>query len=387
MAIGGPPGTLPPLSRDEAQRYARHLSIPDVGVEGQRRLKAARVLLVGAGGLGSPAALYLAAAGVGTLGVVDFDVVDLTNLQRQVLHGTRDLGRKKVESARDRLRDVNPHVDVIPHDVALTRDNALELFRGYDLVVDGADNFATRYLVNDACLLTGRPNVHASIFRFEGQASVFCAPGGPCYRCLYPTPPPPGAVPSCAEGGVLGVLPGLLGTVQATEAVKLVLGAGEPLVGRLLLVDALGMSFRTLQVRKNPRCPACGAEKLTALADYPQLCGDAVPAAGSTIPTLTPTELAARLERHDDLDLVDVREPDEWDLARIEGARLLPLSTFPEAIASLHPGRELVVYCHAGVRSARAVRQLQAAGFGKVWNLAGGIQRWSEDVDPSVPMY
>jgi len=388
MSIGRKPSELPQLAQDEILRYSRHLIIPDVGVEGQRRLKAARILMVGAGGLGSPIGLYLAAAGVGTLGLVEFDVVDVTNLQRQVIHGTKDVGRKKVESARDRIRDVNPHVNVVPYDAQLTSENALDIIRDYDLVVDGTDNFATRYLVNDACVLLGKPNVYGSIFRFDGQATVFCTPDGPCYRCLYPEPPPPGMVPSCAEGGVLGVLPGLLGLVQATEAIKLVLGIGETLVGRFLLVDALRMSFRTLKVRKDPRCPACGTREIQALIDYQQFCGIRGQADETEgIPAITPADLAGRLRRGDDLDLVDVREPHEWEIGRIEGARLAPLSSFAEALSTLDSARDVVVYCKVGGRSAKAVRQLQAAGFRRVWNLAGGILRWSEEVDPSVPRY
>jgi adenylyltransferase/sulfurtransferase len=388
MPVGRPAAALPPLSQEEILRYSRHLIIPEVGLEGQRRLKDARVLMVGAGGLGSPIGLYLAAAGVGRIGIVEFDVVDETNLQRQILHGTKDVGRKKVESARDRIRDVNPHVEVVPHETRLASDNALEIVRQYDLVVDGTDNFATRYLVNDACVLTGKPNVYGSIFRFEGQSTVFCTKDGPCYRCLYPEPPPPGLVPSCAEGGVLGILPGLVGVIQATETVKLLAGIGEPLVGRLLLVDALSMQFRTVKLRKNPRCPACGTRELRALVDYEQFCGIRGQEDETVgVPALTPSDLAARLRRGDDLDLVDVREPHEWDICRIEGARLAPLSSFAGAMATLDSARDVVLYCKSGVRSARAARQLQAAGFKRVWNLAGGILRWSEDVDPSVPRY
>ncbi|BDG01175.1 molybdopterin-synthase adenylyltransferase MoeB [Anaeromyxobacter oryzae] len=388
MSIGRPASELPQLGQEEILRYSRHLIIPDVGVEGQRRLKAARVLMVGAGGLGSPIGLYLAAAGVGTLGLVEFDVVDVTNLQRQVIHGTKDVGRKKVESARDRIHDVNPHVEVVAYDTQLTSENALEIIRNYDLVVDGTDNFATRYLVNDACVLLGKPNVYGSIFRFEGQSTVFCTTDGPCYRCLYPEPPPPGLVPSCAEGGVLGVLPGLLGLVQATETVKLIVGAGEPLVGRLLLLDALRMDFRTVKLRKNPSCPACGTHEIQALIDYQQFCGiRGQPDETDGIPTITPAELDARRRRKDAFDLIDVREPHEWDIGRIEGARLTPLSSFAEALPTLDSARDLIVYCKSGGRSARAVRQLQAAGFRRVWNLAGGILRWSEEIDPTVPRY
>ncbi len=383
MPIGRDLPDLPPLAREELLRYSRHLLVPDVGVEGQRRLKAARVLLVGAGGLGSPVGLYLAAAGVGTLGLVDFDAVDVTNLQRQVLHGTRDLGRPKVESARARLQDLNPHVEVVAHETRLTAANALDLVGRYDLVVDGADNFATRYLVNDACVLAGRTEVHASVHRFEGQATVFGAPGGPCYRCLHPEPPPPGLVPSCAEGGVLGVLPGLLGTIQATETVKLILGLGEPLVGRLLLVDALGMRFRTVKLRPDPRCPACGTRTLRALTDLEPLC--AAPAEEAPVPEILPVELAARLRRGEALDLLDVREAHEWEIGRIEGARLQPLSGLSDALGALAPERELVVYCRSGVRSARAVRLLREAGFRRAVSLAGGILRWAEEIDPSMP--
>jgi adenylyltransferase/sulfurtransferase len=385
MPTGRPQAELPRLSDEEILRYARHLVLPEVGVEGQRRLKDARVLLVGAGGLGSPVALYLAAAGVGRLGIVEPDVVDATNLQRQVLHGTSGLGRKKVESARDRIRDLNPHVEVVGHDAWLTSGNALEIVGGYDLVVDGTDNFATRYLVNDACVLLGRPNVYGSVFRFEGQATVFCTADGPCYRCLYPEPPAPGLVPSCAEGGVLGILPGLVGVVQATEVVKLVTGIGEPLVGRLLLVDALGMEFRTLSFRRDPRCPACGTRELRALGDYDRLCGTGEETAG--VPSITVAELDARRRRGDDLDLLDVRERPEWEIARIEGARLVPLSSFGDAAGALDPARDLVVYCRTGTRSARVVRRLREAGFARVWSLEGGIRRWSEEIDPRVPRY
>jgi sulfur-carrier protein adenylyltransferase/sulfurtransferase len=388
MTIGRPTATLPQLSQEEILRYSRHLIIPEVGLEGQRRLKAAKVLMVGAGGLGSPIGLYLAAAGVGRLGIVEFDVVDETNLQRQILHGTKDVGRKKVESARDRIRDVNPHVEVVPHETRLTSDNALEIVRQYDLVVDGTDNFATRYLVNDACILTGKPNVYGSIFRFEGQSTVFCTTDGPCYRCLYPEPPPPGLVPSCAEGGVLGILPGLVGVIQASETVKLLAGIGEPLVGRLLLVDALTMQFRTVRLRKDPRCPACGTREITKLVDYEQFCGIRGGEDETVgVPALTPADLKARLDRGDDLDLVDVREPHEWDICRIQGARLAPLSSFADALRTLDSARDVVLYCKSGQRSAKAARQLQTAGFKRVWNLAGGILRWSQDVDPTVPRY
>ena len=379
--------TLPELSREELIRYSRHLLLPEVGLDGQRKLKAARVLLVGAGGLGSPAALYLAAAGVGTLGIVDFDVVDITNLHRQILHGTSDVGRSKLESAISRLREVNPHVTVEPHETRLTSANALQIIRQYDVVVDGTDNFATRYLVNDACVLTNRPNVYGSIFRFDGQVSVFCTPDGPCYRCVYREPPPPGLVPSCAEGGVLGILPGIVGTLQATEALKLVLGIGEPLIGRLNLVDALGARLRTVRIRKDPTCPACGTRELQQLIDYDAFCGVTDVPDEAPMLEITPRELAARLARADDVVLIDVREPYEHAIARIHGARLVPLGAFADAIPSLDRQRDIVIHCRSGARSATAVRQLQAAGFTRVWNVAGGILRWADDVDPTVAKY
>jgi sulfur-carrier protein adenylyltransferase/sulfurtransferase len=381
----------PTLTTDEIQRYSRHLILPDVGVEGQQKLKAARVLVVGAGGLGSPVALYLAAAGVGTLGVVDFDVVDVSNLQRQILHGTKDVGRSKLASARARLHDVNPHVRVETYETRLTSANALEIIGGYDIVVDGTDNFATRYLTNDACVLLGKPNVYGSIFRFEGQASVFGMPDGPCYRCLFPEPPPPGSVPSCAEGGVFGVLPGIVGTIQATETIKLILGIGETLAGRLLLIDAQSMQFRAMTLRKDPACPACGTRTITALIDYDEFCGSPGADAMDDIDDvleITPRELAARLSGGDDsFDLIDVREPYEWAIARIDGARLVPLGQVPKSLSSLDKTREIVVMCRSGVRSADAVRFMQSQGFARVRNLAGGILRWSSDVDPRVPRY
>jgi adenylyltransferase/sulfurtransferase len=379
---------LPELTSEELQRYGRHLVLPEVGLEGQRRLKGARVLMVGAGGLGSPIGLYLAAAGVGHLGLVEFDTVDRSNLQRQLLHGTKDVGRKKLDSAIDRLRDVNPNVRVEAHDLRLDRTNALELVKAHDVVVDGTDNFATRYLTNDACVLAGRPNVYGSVFRFEGQASVFCTAEGPCYRCLYPEPPAPGLVPSCAEGGVLGVLPGLIGTIQATEVLKLLLGAGDGLAGRLLLVDALGMAFRTVKVRKDPRCPACGTRELTALIDYEQFCG-APPGAEPEVPVaeITPAAVAARRAAGEPFDLVDVREPQELEVARIEGARLVPLSGLDAALAGFPRDRDVILFCKGGVRSARAARKLLAAGHTRVWSMAGGILRWSDEVDPAVPKY
>ena len=380
---------LEALSSDEILRYSRHLILPEVALEGQQRLKASRVLLIGAGGLGSPLALYLTAAGVGTIGLVDFDVVDVTNLQRQIVHGSKDVGRPKLDSARDRLKDMNPHVHVEGYETRLTSENALEIIRDYDIVIDGTDNFATRYLTNDACVILGKPNVYGSIYRFEGQSSVFATEDGPCYRCLYPEPPPPGLVPSCAEGGVLGVLPGLVGTIQATEGIKLLLGIGEPLIGRLLLIDALSMQFRTMRLRKNPDCPACGTHEIRELIDYDQFCGIGGDPLQDPhgIPEITPAELAAKQQRRDDFDLIDVREPHEWAIAQIPGARLVPLGTFTESLPSFDSARDIVVTCKMGGRSAKAVRQLQAAGFKKVWNLAGGILRWSDDVDPKVPKY
>jgi len=379
------------LAQAELVRYSRHLILPDVGVPGQEKLKAARVLLIGAGGLGSPAALYLAAAGVGTLGLVDFDNVDITNLQRQILHGTKDVGRPKLQSARERIADVNPHVRLETYETALTSKNALDIFSGYDIVVDGTDNFATRYLVNDACVLLGKPNVYGSIFRFEGQASVFALPDGPCYRCLFPEPPPPGLVPSCAEGGVLGVLPGLVGTIQATEAIKLIVGIGEPLAGRLLLIDTLGMQFRTVNVRKDPTCPACGTHEIQALIDYEQFCGvrtaEAEPRALGGFVEVTPRELQGRLSRGEELQLIDVREQFEWDIARIPGARLVPLATLPDVVDTLDRDREVVVYCKGGSRSRAAASHLADAGFARVANLSGGILRWQTEVDPTLSRY
>src|SRR5688500_9654470 len=375
------------LSPGELVRYSRHLLLPEVGLEGQQRLAAARVLLVGAGGLGSPVALYLAAAGVGRLGLVDFDTVDLSNLQRQILHGTTDVGRLKIDSAVDRLRDTNPHVHVEPFETRLTSDNALEIIGNYDIVVDGTDNFQTRYLVNDACVILEKPNIYGSIIRFEGQASVFSSGDGPCYRCLFREPPPPGLVPTCAEGGVFGVLPGLVGVIQATEAIKLILGAGDALVGRLLLIDALRMRFREIALRKDPECPACGTREIRELIDYDAFCGVA-PAAAVTTPTeITPADLLSLLERGEDVAIIDVREPYEWQIARLPNARLIPLANVPSAIPSLDRARRTVVLCHHGIRSAMAADQLRAAGFERVSNLAGGIARWSAEVDPSVPRY
>jgi adenylyltransferase/sulfurtransferase len=381
------------LNKDEILRYSRHLIMPEVGMEGQLKLKQAKVLCIGAGGLGSPVALYLAAAGVGTLGVVDFDIVDFTNLQRQILHGTADVGRKKLESAAESIAAINPNVEIRKFETRLTSANALEIIRDFDIVVDGTDNFATRYLVNDACVLTGKPNVYGSIFRFEGQASVFATKGGPCYRCLYPEPPPPGVVPSCAEGGVLGILPGLVGVIQATETIKLILGTGEPLIGRLLLVEALGMRFRELKLRKNRECPACGDHPtVTELIDYEQFCGirgEEKPSAG-TIAGMTPEELKQKLDAGDDLFVLDVREPNEYQINRIPGSTLIPLGELPRRLSELPQGAgapDIVVHCKMGGRSAKAVAFLQQAGFTKVHNLAGGISAWADRVDPKVPKY
>lgn len=384
-------GAASDFGADELARYSRHLSLPEVGEAGQARLKRAKVLIVGLGGLGSPAALYLAAAGVGHLGIVDFDTVDLSNLQRQIVHDTSTVGSRKTESARSRLTVINPLVHVEAIDEELTAANALEIIQAYDLVIDGSDNFKTRYLTNDACVLLSKPNVYGSVLRFTGQASVFATSGGPCYRCLFPEPPPPELVQNCAEAGVLGVLPGLIGTIQATEAIKLLLGAGESLAGRLLLVDALRMSFRTIGLRRDPECPACGTRQLRQLIDYDQLCAPrasaSAPRGSPAIRDITPSALAERMRRHDAIDLIDVREPHEWRIARIDGARLIPLSHIQGAIPALERDREFVIYCHHGQRSRAAAELLSTAGFERVWNLAGGIARWSAEVDPSVPTY
>ncbi len=380
---------LPPLSQPELLRYSRHLILPEVGLAGQRRIKAASVLIVGAGGLGSPLALYLAAAGVGRIGLVDFDRVDESNLQRQILHGTSSVGRPKLESAKERLADLNPGVRVDTYETRLTSENAFDVIRPYDIVVDGTDNFPTRYLVNDACALLGKPNVYGSIFRFEGQASVFDARTGPCYRCLYPDPPPPGLVPSCAEGGVLGVLPGVIGVIQGIETLKIILGVGETLVGRLLLFDALSLRFRELALRKDPECPLCGEQRtITGLIDYEQFCG-IVPAAAAASPELeiSARDLAERQERGDDLVLIDVREPQEYEIARIPGSVLIPLHSLPERMSELDTSREIVLHCHVGQRSMRALEMLHRSGFRKLKNLRGGIEAWSRDVDPTVPRY
>lgn len=396
-----PPDATLQLSPDELQRYHRHLILPGIGEEGQQRLKAARVLIVGAGGLGSPAALYLAAAGVGTLGIIDDDVVELSNLQRQVLHGTRDVGRAKVASAETRLRDLNPHIHVATLHARLSSANALEILREYDIVVDGSDNFQTRYLINDACVLLGKTNIYGSVFRFDGQASVFCTDEGPCYRCLFPEPPVPGVIPNCAEGGVFGVLPGMIGVIQATETIKRITGAGESLVGRLLLVDALLMRFRTIEIARDPKCPACGTREITQLLDYDAFCGVSSDSSGDvdsatradedesslSVDEITPRRLHARLLGGDVITVLDVREPHEWSIARLPEARLIPLSSLPQAVHSLDRSAEIVVYCHHGMRSAAAVEWLQDQGFRTVRNLVGGIDRWSLDVDASVRRY
>jgi len=381
-------GSAPGLDPLEIARYSRHLVLPEVGMEGQRRLRRARVVVVGAGGLGSPLVLYLAAVGVGRIGLVDFDVVDLSNLQRQVLYGTEDVGRSKAELARQRIEALNPHVRVDCHVVRLTSDNALGILGDYDVVLDGTDNFPTRYLVNDACVLLGKPNVYGSIFRFEGQVSVFGAAGGPCYRCLYPEPPAAGSVPNCAEGGVLGVLPGTVGTLQATEAIKLILGQGQPLVGRLLLFDALEMRFRELKLRKDPHCPVCGESPLIRqLIDYEAACGVAPEPQSSAPPAIEVEELRVRLDGGAPPLLLDVRTPEEWAICRIDGARLIPVQALPSRIDELERQREVVVYCHVGWRSAWAVDLMLRRGFSRVVNLAGGIDAWSQRVDPSVPRY
>jgi molybdopterin/thiamine biosynthesis adenylyltransferase/rhodanese-related sulfurtransferase len=379
------------LSNEEILRYSRHLIMPEVTMEGQKKLKAARVLCVGTGGLGSPLALYLTAAGVGTLGLVDFDVVDYTNLQRQVLHSTADVGRLKLDSAIDKLKALNPFVEIKRFDTYLNSQNALEIFKDFDIVADGTDNFATRYLVNDACVLSGKPNVYASIFRFEGQASIFGAEGGPCYRCLYPEAPPPGLVPSCAEGGVLGVLPGLLGVMQATEVIKLILGVGEPLIGRLVLVDALAMRFREMRIRKNPECPVCGEHPtVTELIDYNQFCGvrgeESEPATSTKIPEIQVEEFKRRLDAGEDIYVLDVREPHEYQICNIHG-HLIPLGDLPKRVHELDSSLEIVVHCKSGARSAKAVDFLRQSGFKRVTNLTGGILAWADRIDKSLPKY
>lgn len=397
---------LPKLTNEEIARYSRHLILPEVGMEGQQKLKAAKVLCVGTGGLGAPLALYLTAAGIGTIGLVDFDVVDESNLQRQIIHSQSTVGMLKVDSAEVMLKGLNKNVNVVKHNEMLTSANALDIFKDYDVIADGTDNFQTRYLVNDACVLTGKPNAYGSIFRFEGQASVFATEEGPCYRCLYPEPPPPGLVPSCAEGGVLGILPGLVGVIQATEVIKLILGIGEPLIGRLLLVDALGMSFRTLKLRKNPECPACGTREIRELIDYDQFCGIA-PASGSGplevsshgsvdssanvvdgIPQISVEQLKGRLDKGDKPFIVDVREPHEYAIINI-GAPLIPVGQVGQRLAELpaDKGEEIVVHCKTGGRSQRAAQEIKAAGYTNVKNLAGGITAWAEKIDPSLPRY
>jgi len=376
------------LSKDEILRYSRHLIIPEVGMEGQQKLKAAKVLLVGAGGLGAPLGLYLAAAGIGRIGLVDFDVVDFTNLQRQVIHSTGDVGRKKLDSAAEKMQGINPHVKIVKHEVALSSENALDILKDYDIVVDGTDNFPTRYLVNDACVLLGKPNVYGSIFRFEGQSTVFAYQGGPCYRCLYPEPPPPGLVPSCAEGGVLGILPGTIGLIQATEAVKLILGIGEPLVGRLLLYDALAMRFRELKLRKNPECPACGEHpSITKLIDYQQFCGIPAQEPKVTETEIEVTEVKAKLDRGDNFVLIDVREPHEYKIANIAGAKLVPLGEVAKHLDEFDKNADIVIHCKSGMRSAKACGIFRQAGFQHVRNMKGGILAWSSQIDPSVPKY
>ena len=392
MATTTEPIALPELTTDDLSRYSRHLILPEVGMEGQRKLKAARVLCVGTGGLGSPLALYLAAAGIGTLGLVDFDVVEASNLQRQIIHSTRDIGRKKLDSAEEKLKALNPAMNVVKHDTMLTSANALEILKDYDIVADGTDNFPTRYLVNDACVLLGKPNVYGSIFRFEGQASVFATEHGPCYRCLYPEPPPPGLVPSCAEGGVLGILPGLVGVIQATEVIKLILGKGESLIGRLLLVDALNMRFRELKLRKNPECPVCGPHPtVTKLIDYQQFCGivPETPQEANVkngIPQITVKELKRRIDAGEDVQLIDVREPFEYQIAQI-GGKLIPQNDVPQRLAEIDHDREVVVHCKSGGRSQRIAEFLKQSGYQNVANLAGGILAWSDEIDPRVQKY
>ena len=398
-----PTKSAPPLTNDEIQRYSRHLIMPEVGMEGQLKLKAARVLCVGTGGLGSPLAMYLAAAGVGTLGLVDFDVVDASNLHRQVIHFTQDVGRPKLASAEEKVRGINPNVTVRKFETRLTSANALEAFKDFDIIVDGTDNFPTRYLINDACVLSGKPNVYGSIFRFEGQASIFAVPAtaggeqGPCYRCVYPEPPPPGMVPSCAEGGVLGILPGLVGLIQATETIKLITGLGEPLIGRLLLVDALAMRFREMKLRKNPDCPLCGNNRtITELIDYEQFCGlpgneqssqterpNAMP---NALPEMTVEELKHKLDAKEDIFVLDVREPNEYQICNI-GGHLIPMGDIPKRQQELDPDQHIVVHCRSGVRSAKVVDFLRQQGFEKVQNLAGGILAWADRIDPKMPKY
>ncbi len=388
--VAAPPAPPATLSKDEILRYSRHLIMPEVGMEGQLKLKAAKVALIGTGGLGAPLGMYLAAAGIGRIGLVDFDVVDFTNLQRQVIHGTKDVGKKKLDSAAETMLEINPYVQIDRHEVALTSENALDILKDYDIVVDGTDNFPTRYLVNDACVLLKKPNVYGSIFRFEGQATIFAYPGGPCYRCLYPEPPPPGLVPSCAEGGVLGILPGTVGLIQATETVKLILGIGEPLIGRLVLYDALAMRFRELKLRRNPECPVCGNHPtITQLIDYQEFCGvpnqshEEKPMEGD----IEPTEVKAKIDRGDRFVLIDVREPHEYQICNIPQAKLIPLGDLPKRVNELNSADEIIAHCKSGMRSAKAIDFLRQAGFKKVRNMKGGILAWSDKVDPSVPKY
>jgi adenylyltransferase/sulfurtransferase len=386
------PPVLPELTTDDLSRYSRHLILPEVGMEGQQKLKAARVLCVGTGGLGSPLALYLTAAGIGTLGLVDFDVVDSSNLQRQIIHSTKDIGRKKIESAEEKLTALNPAIKIVKHETMLTSANAMDIIKDYDIVADGTDNFPTRYLVNDACVLLKKPNAYGSIFRFEGQASVFSTEEGPCYRCLYPEPPPPGLVPSCAEGGVLGILPGLVGVIQATEVIKLILGKGEPLIGRLLLVDALGMRFRELKLRKNPECPVCGKNPtVTKLIDYEQFCGimPETPQEKNMkngIPQLSVKEYKSRIDNGEDLFLLDVREPYEYQIAQI-GGTLIPQNDVPNRLAEIPRDKEIVVQCRSGARSQRIAELLKQQGYSNVVNLAGGILAWADEIDPKIQKY
>jgi adenylyltransferase/sulfurtransferase len=407
MATTTLPGIeLPKLCNDEISRYSRHLILPEVGMEGQQKLKAAKVLCVGTGGLGAPLALYLAAAGVGTIGLVDFDTVDASNLQRQIIHSTATVGKLKVDSAEIMLKGLNPYLNVVKHNTMLTSANALDIFKDYDIIADGTDNFQTRYLVNDACVLTGKPNVYGSIFRFEGQASVFATKDAPCYRCLYPEPPPPGLVPSCAEGGVLGILPGLVGIIQATEVIKLILGIGESLAGRLLLVDALTMKFRTLKLHKNPDCPVCGTHPtVTALIDYDQFCGIQKPTSVGPlevaqnkavadaplvdgIPQISVQELKRRIDAHEDVFVLDVREPHEAQIVNI-GAPLIPLGELPKRLDELaaQKDQDIVIHCKSGGRSQKAAQLLKNAGFPHVENLAGGILAWADKIDPTLPKY
>ena len=381
------------FSNDEIARYSRHLIMPEVTLEGQKRLKASSILCIGAGGLGSPIALYLAAAGIGRIGLVDGDIVDFSNLQRQILHGTKDVGRKKLNSARDRIREVNPNVQVDLHDTYFTSQNARGIVEPYDIVIDGTDNFPTRYLSNDICVFLKKPNVYGSIFRFDGQCTVF-APhlGGPCYRCMFPEPPPPGMVPSCAEGGVLGVLPGIIGVMQAIEAIKLIMGIGESLIGRLVHFDALKLKFREFKLRKDPKCPVCSANPtITELIDYEQFCGipqaAAAEAAEAPIPTMTVVDLKKKLDAREKFVLLDVREPFEWDICHLDGAKLIPVGELPSRMSELDSADEIVIHCKSGMRSAKAVRLLQEAGFAKLHNVEGGITAWAEQIDESVPKY